>query len=466
MLAEVENFCRKNHLAAAGDFLLLACSGGPDSLALLHVFLRLREKWRFRLCCVHFEHGIRAGASKEDAAFVADFCKRHALEFRMEAADVPGWAAARHKSLETAARELRYAFFQRVCDELGADAIVTAHHADDQAETVLMHLLRGTGPEGLTGMLPRRGRIIRPFLGTTRTQIEAYCAVYGLQPRHDATNDLADCTRNRLRLELLPELRRSFNPEIAASLCRLAAVMKDENDYLQQVTEQLAQELVLHQNGRWELQLSGCKHLQPALQRRLFRWILAQCSAAEIGFTHLESLRELIGKGITGKAMDLPGRVRAELSYGTLAFFCIQPQKEKPELPVGTPLRIPGDTVFAAGKLVLRAEFVPLLCKSDGRQEVFWDFDLLPPNLCVRTRKAGDRLFIGEGTKKLKDFFVDAKVPREIRAEVPLVCAAQEVLWITGWRPSARARVRAGTKRILHLRLLEMMNKDKRKEEL
>ena len=466
MLGEVEGFCKKNHLAAAGDFLLLACSGGPDSLALLHVFLRLREKWQFRLCCVHFEHGIRAEASKEDAAFVADFCERHAVDFRMEAADVPGWAAQHHMSLETAARELRYAFFRRVCDELGADAIATAHHADDQAETVLMHLLRGTGPEGLAGMLPRRGRLIRPFLGLRRVQIEAYCARYGLAPRHDVTNDLADCTRNRLRLELLPELRRTFNPEITAALCRLAAVMKDEDDYLQQMTEQLAQELVLHRSACWELGLPAYRSLQPALQRRLLRWIFSQCTAAELGFVHLESLRELIRKGSAGKALDLPGNVRAELSYETLTFWGAHQQRMQSGLPVCMPLQIPGDTVFADGKTVLRAEFVPSVCQSDGRHEVFWDFDLLPPGLCMRTRKAGDRLFIGSGTKKLKDFFVDAKVPRGIRAELPLVCAAQEVLWIVGWRPSVRARVHAGTKRILHLSLLEMINKDKRKEEL
>ena len=233
LLAKDEAFCKQNSLFAPGTAVLAACSGGPDSLALLHLLLSLRERWQLQLAAAHFEHGIRGAASLADAAFVRDFCQARGVPFYLGQADVPGYASAQQLSLETAARTLRYRFLRSTAAKLGEGTrIATAHQADDQAETVLMRILRGTGVDGLAGIAPRAGELIRPLLCATRAEIEAYCRQQGLEPRHDATNDVPDCTRNRLRLELLPQLAAEYNPDISAALCRLAAIASEESSFI------------------------------------------------------------------------------------------------------------------------------------------------------------------------------------------------------------------------------------------
>ena len=184
MLAQVATFCEQNKLLVPGDSVLIACSGGPDSLALVQVLLALRDRYQLRLAVGHFEHGIRGAASLADAAFVRDFCQREGLPFYLAAADVPAYSRQHHLSLETAARLLRYRFLRETAQRIAAGTLIaTAHQADDQAETVLMRVLRGTGVDGLAGIRPRTADIIRPLLCVTRAEIEDYCRRQGLQPR-------------------------------------------------------------------------------------------------------------------------------------------------------------------------------------------------------------------------------------------------------------------------------------------
>ena len=234
MIEEALRYARAQGLLHHGMHVLVACSGGPDSLALLDILLRLRGRLRLALTVAHFEHGIRGASSEGDASFVAAFCKERGVPCFIGHGDVPSAARAQGKSLELAARELRYAFFWQTMARVGADVLATAHHADDQAETVLMRILRGTGLDGLSAMKPREGKKIRPLLFARRAEILAYCGARGLEPRHDATNDLPDCTRNVLRLKVLPYLQQSCNPEVARALCQLAELARADCDYLEQ----------------------------------------------------------------------------------------------------------------------------------------------------------------------------------------------------------------------------------------
>ena len=204
MLEEAVRYARAQDLLHLGMHVLVACSGGPDSLALLDMLLQFRRRFRLVLTAAHFEHGIRGASSAEDARFVAAFCRERKVPCFIGHGDVPAVAKAQGKSVELAARELRYAFLWRTLERCGADVLATAHHADDQAETVLMRILRGTGLDGLAAMKPREGKKIRPLLFARREDILGYCQERGLEPRHDATNDIPDCTRNLLRLKVLP----------------------------------------------------------------------------------------------------------------------------------------------------------------------------------------------------------------------------------------------------------------------
>uniref|UniRef100_UPI002634E13D tRNA lysidine(34) synthetase TilS n=1 Tax=uncultured Selenomonas sp. TaxID=159275 RepID=UPI002634E13D len=222
MLEKVLAFCEERGIPAHGSPLVVAVSGGADSMALLDLLLRLRERLAFSLHVAHFEHGIRGEASREDARYVAAFCRERGVACTVEAADVPQYAKERRMSLETAARELRYAFLRRVKAHVGAEAIAVAHHADDQAETVLLHILRGAGLRGLVGMAPCTGDVVRPLLACRKEELVAYCAAHGIEVRHDATNDAADARRNYLRLEILPRLAAHVNASAGAALVRLA----------------------------------------------------------------------------------------------------------------------------------------------------------------------------------------------------------------------------------------------------
>ena len=462
MIGKVEAYCKQNKLFKPGDSIVIACSGGPDSLALADVLQRLQAGWNLRLCVAHFEHGIRGEASRADAAFVREFAAQRGLPFSLESADVPAWAKQHRQSVETAARELRYAFLRRVSCSMGGAVIATAHHADDQAETVLMHILRGTGTEGLAAMRPRREDIIRPFLGITRTAIEQYCAARGLQPRHDATNDVPDCRRNRLRLELLPQLRSSYNPALTAALCQLAEIATGEDEFLQQAAAAYRPAVVQQASFGMPVLAAGPFAAMPtALQRVLLRQILqALPSGRSVSFSQLEELRELLLAGHTGQLLQLPGRLQAERSYGKV-LFSVPTAAAKPAGFGPVQLRIPGTTELPQAGIVVRARMLEQRPALGGPHEICLDLVQLRLPLVVRSRQPGDRIALGGGHKKLKEFFIDAKVPQAVRDTVPVFCDAEEILWLGGLRQLQRGRVRADTRSFLHLSYTGRINNEK-----
>ena len=298
---QVVKFARREGLLREGMGIVVACSGGPDSLALAEVLHVLTPRYQLRLCVAHFEHGIRGAASLADAQFVREYCGRRQLPCVVEAADVPHVAEQAGQSLETMGRELRYAFLERVRKEKGLDVIATAHHADDQAETVLMHLLRGAGLTGLAGIRPRRG--------VTKAQIRAYLATCGLVPHEDATNETPDCLRNRVRLELLPLLRARYNPRITQALGQLAVLAADAQ-------ESMASDLPpVH----LPIARSVLITLSAARQRLLIRacWREATGLLTDLPFSAVERVRQMVLQG-AGSQEQLPHHWLAVLRRGQL----------------------------------------------------------------------------------------------------------------------------------------------------
>ena len=463
LLAKVEAFCKQNSLFAPGTAVLAACSGGPDSLALLHLLLSLRERWQLQLAAAHFEHGIRGAASLADAACVRDFCQARGVPFDLGQADVPGYASAQQLSLETAARTLRYRFLRSTAAKLGEGTrIATAHQADDQAETVLMRILRGTGVDGLAGIAPRAGELIRPLLCATRAEIEAYCRQQGLEPRHDATNDVPDCTRNRLRLELLPQLAAEYNPDISAALCRLAAIASEESSFIASASAAAWEQAVLPAAAdSVRLSLAAWRPLHPALQLALLRRAASlDGPALGLGYIQYQALRDWLLAGRTGTGRQLPNGVGIHIDYGVASFTRGTALAAADETLLSRELCVPGQTQLTE-QLSVQADLLSAAPPAAGPQEILCDADQLALPILVRRRQPGDRLRIESGTKKLKELLIDAKIPQAERDRIPVFTAGGRIFWVGGVRQAAVGRIGPATRRFLRLCLVQLGNKRK-----
>ena len=297
--------------------ILIAVSGGADSLALAELLICSRRRFGLELAIAHFDHSLRGQASIDDAEFVRDFADKRGINFIGGRGDVKIFAADEKISVETAARILRYEFLRNARIKLDCDAIATAHHADDQAETILMRLLRGTTSSGLSAMKFRTqsdyGLLIRPLLKFGKLELENFCRKKNLSPRTDATNFELDATRNRIRLELIPALKK-FNPALVETLCRFGDVAAEEADFIAAQTEKIFPAVVKNNS----IVRADFLDLHPALQRAVIKKFVAQVtgSAKDFGFVHFEGVRKVLLNNLSG--VELPKNFRANLNHGRL----------------------------------------------------------------------------------------------------------------------------------------------------
>lgn len=453
VLHKVAAFCRERELFGVGDGVVVACSGGVDSLSLADVLFRLRDKFGIRICVAHFEHGIRGDESKKDARFVANWAKERGLLFRIGEGNVPAFAKKNRLSVETAARRLRYEFLRETKKALGFSRIALAHHADDQAETVLMRILRGTGTAGLAAMRPKNGDMIRPLLFLSKDELFRYAESRGLSPRHDATNDVADALRNRLRLCLLPQLRREYNPELDSALVNLAAVAADETDFLLAETERVWPLVAKKNDG--ELFLSQCEFakLPVALQRTVLKKFLAASGGDDgVAFAHFERLRSMLLAGKTGDCANLPLSRRAFLTYGRLKIQKFCAAKKNEEL-AETSVTVPGTFKLNGFDFTATTALLKKKPPKTKPTEYYCDFAKLDAPLTIRRRKRGDRIKLAFGEKKLKDVFIDDKISRDERDNVPILVCGDKVLWAAGVRRGILFAPDENTREIFYIRL-------------
>ena len=452
-----------------GARLVVAVSGGPDSLALLSALIRLAESIGLHLHGAHLDHGLRGAASAADAAFVQDTFARLQIPSTVRQADVSAFRKTRKLSPEDAARETRYAFLADVASEQGADAVALGHTADDQAETVLMHILRGSGLRGLRGMQPLAGRVVgdrritllRPLLGLSRAQTVACCKALGLSPREDESNLSREPTRNRVRLDLLPELE-TYNPAVRDALVRLSRAAAIDLDFIDGKVDAIWSRVAVEEDTGVTLRREAFGGLDPALQSHVLRRAMLNVKGdlTDVGHLHVEDMARLMD-GPAGKALDLPGGVRFEVSYDTAS---LRPREDaagaKPERLEGEHrLEIPGETRLPGW--VVSSSVIDALESSehanDASRDRFaatFDYDSLGGALSVRSRAPGDRFQpLGMARdKKLQDFMVDAKIPRAERDRIPLLVSPNGIAWVVGYRIAEWAKITGKSSRRLALR--------------
>lgn len=311
----------QRQLAATGSYVL-AVSGGADSLALADAcaWLQVQGWGRYTVC--HVEHGLRGQEALADMQLVQDFCRERALACICCHVDAGGLAAKEHLSVEAAARELRYAALRRTAALVQAEYIVTAHHLDDQAETVLLRLLRGAGLDGLKGMLPRNGDVLRPFLQLQRSLLKQYCELQAIAYCRDSTNADVAYTRNRVRLELLPLLRQRFNPEAAQALARTARLLQEDAQCLEQLAAEAYVKIVRQEaDGSLHMAAKELAQLPAALQSRIVRQAYFDLGGQELDYERSQALLELCRRGTGGKLVQLPGKITARYFQKQLILF-------------------------------------------------------------------------------------------------------------------------------------------------
>ena len=418
-----------------GRRVLIALSGGADSVALAAMLAEARETFALTLFAAHVDHAIRP-ESAGDAAFCKELCERLAIPLYSVRVDVPAEAGRAGEGLELAARRLRYAALRRFRAETRADFIALAHHMDDQAETVLMHLARGAGPEGIGGMRAISGDLCRPLLGLRKSQLIEYLTARGLPWREDATNAVPDTPRNALRLHGIPELEKCY-PQFVRAAARYARSAQVESDLVADLTRDwLSRSSAAGPYGRW-LDLSEAPH--PAVLRRALR---ALCPEAA-DFDQVNALEALCGAA-KGR-LDLGKDWFAERAGRRLYFV---PKRASEIAPA--PLSLAGETALPGIGSVVAGPCGPVPIRDDPARQVL-DARALE-GAVLRTRRPGDRVRpLGCGNKLLSDYFIDRKVDRPLRDAVPLVALGGRVLWVVGYCVSEEAKLTEDTRRAVRL---------------
>lgn len=443
----------RHDLLTAGDRVLVAVSGGQDSLTLLHVLHELSPDLQISLVVGHLHHGLRGADADADQRVVAELAAQLGLPFVTDRTDVAELARDEGIGLEEAGRRARYRFFDQAAEVHDCQKIALAHTATDRAETLLMNLFRGAGLHGLRSIPPRRGRIIRPLILVSRQETGEYCRIKGLDVRVDSTNQDPAPLRNRLRAELLPQLEREYGPGVEAALCRAAEHALAEIEW----TEPLAAAALDDAREDEGLSVAQLHELPPGLRHRVLRRFLAEAGhpLTDLGQERWQALEALLDSGGTGRRLELSHGMKVELVYGVLT---VAPAAaEAVDASVEARLDVPGQVALPGGArvtaAVVAAEPVPFP-PADAPQALL-DADQAGAVLTLRQPRPGDRFVpLGmAGHKKLHDFFVDNKVPR--RERHPWVVAREDgaILWVVGHRVSETARVHDATRRILALSL-------------
>jgi len=463
---KVLSFIERKHLVPNREKLLVAVSGGPDSVCLLQILANLQKELAIKLHMAHLNHQLRGTESQADAEYVDVLAHNLGIPATVESRDVNTYRVRHHLSLEEAAREVRYSFLAEVAESTGAERVAIGHTVDDHLETILMHLIRGSGINGLRGLQPLSQwqfsdsslTIIRPLLELNHEETTAYCRSHDLHPHIDTSNLSLEPLRNRIRHQLLPELQK-YNSRISEALLRTAHIATDDLAFIYEEVARLFSEVAFRQNDSFIIDKKKFIVIPSALKRYLLRAAIEVLlgNLKDIEASHIEDVMDGLAKP-AGKVIGLPCGLNFIIEYdkyvlvkdsGSLCPFPVLEKETQLKIPGRT--NIPGWNIEAAVLSFTEAE---KLYKKEDDFVAFFDFDITGDNLIVRHHQPGDR-FQPLGMlqlKKLNKFMIDAKIPQSWRRRIPIVCSPENITWVVGWRIDARAKVTDNTSKVLHLK--------------
>ncbi len=457
--------CRERSLFTEGSKVLLALSGGPDSTALFHVLNRLTSQLGISLGIAHLNHQMRGEESEKDSEFVEALAQEHDLPCHIESKNVKNWVESEGYSFQEGARVCRQMFLTEVAEKHHYSTIALGHHQDDQAETVLMNILRGTGLNGLGGMLAKREVFVRPLLDCSRQEILDYLDSLGAAFRQDTSNQDVSYLRNKIRLELIPEIENGFAPRFKSQLGKMSQLLQEDESYLIEQAQKLLQEVGKITEKGLTLPIDKLRDWQPAILNRVLRLGIHEVKGnlKSIEFGHVQQVRQLLKENASG-ACVLPGDIKISLGLDNEMVLSLLDRisTSAPSKPDCSPviIQVPGETRFDPGKVTMRAR-VKLKANNFSQvnpNQAFMDFDAVGSRVEIRFYHSGDRFWpLGApGGKKLKSWFIDQKIPREIRSEIPILTdSSGDIIWVYGHQISEKVKIRLETRNVLYLEGLE-----------
>ena len=454
-MEQVWQMIEEKKLLVPGDYVLVGVSGGPDSVALLHLLWTYGKNKNIKLHIVHLNHQLRGKEADEETAYVQKLASQMDLPCSIFSVPVATFAQENGMSFEQAGHELRFRCFQQVAEKTGATKLALGHHSGDKVETMLLNLLRGCGPEGLTAMPMQEGWIIRPLLMVDKKQLVNYCEQQKLVYYQDATNEETDCLRNKIRLELLPLLEHEYNPQIKNHLLQLAEISQVEQETLEQATIRLWEEHGEMKTGQAVFPLDVFREQSQGMQRRLLRFIYTLLKGDNHGLSYrlIESMCHCANSDKGEKQLNLAGKLVFRKSYHYIALQFVQAGPEK-NLSYSYNWSLVEDLLVGEKNYLFSCQVEEsLVARTENCWTAVVDANCLPPNLVVRTRRAGDYLQLVGMTarKKLKDFLIDRKIPASERDSLPLIVAGEEIIWIPGYFLAESVRVTEKTEKKAYL---------------
>jgi tRNA(Ile)-lysidine synthase len=472
MLKTVRKTIERSSMLTRGDHLLVAVSGGPDSVALLRALILLSSEYQLHLTTAHLNHGLRGTEAEEEEDFVRRISHALGITCICKTVHIRMLQIGKGRSLEEIGREERYRFLNETAEACGAQKIATGHHRDDQAETVLINLIRGSGIAGLKGIAPvRDDRIIRPLLDVGRREIFEFLKREGFAYRVDSSNLDPIYLRNRIRNGLIPDLKASYNPQIVAGLCHMAEIVRREDDYMQNVVRQILHEWrIIPGTDEILLPTKAFLKLHEAVQGRIIKCLIeaAMPTGQAIGFRHIEAVLTLARTPHRKRiSLDLPSLIYVGKEEDTLRIGRRGPRKTRRDKRKETlipadysyPIEVPGSVYIPEIDKHIHLELIDnpgLLAMKNALRVAFLDNARIFPPLILRNAKPGDRIEpLGMAdTKKIKSYFIDRKIPRERRERIPLLVDSRSIIWIADELISNRVKVTEQTKQVLRAEMV------------
>lgn len=460
MINKIKNeflkFIEDNELIDNGDGIVVGLSGGPDSICLLNLLNSVKKELNLKIVAVHINHMLRGIEADKDEEYARKRCKELNIQFFSKKIDIKKFSRENGVSEETAGRQVRYGYFDEIMSQMKLNKIATAHNANDQAETILMHIMRGTGIEGLLGIpIKRAGRYIRPILFMKREEVEAYCKQVGDTPRIDESNRQRVYGRNKVRLDILPYMKENFNTDIIQAINRMASLLEQDNKYINEQTA-IVYGKVCYKKDDAIVLASKCFDYDRAIISRIIRKAISDLSGnkADISMKHIEEVIELKKLG-TNKKINLPNNVYGINIYGDIYIKKGNILKEN----FDEQIVLHKEEIF--NKEVLFGNYIFNFEAIQGEQNInfnennlikYFNYDNID-NVVIRYRRDGDKMIpIGmSGSKKLKDIFIDMKIPQEERGTIPIVELNSEIAWVVGVKMSNKYKVNKENNNIIRV---------------